>query len=1023
MKKIVMFLVFTIVFTVLTFPSEAVVVSASCNAYEVVDIQTNGTQRSIGCYNSLSSAQNVMFSYTNGVVKHNASKSPEKIVAATRAVAQSYPYRRASGNSAAVTMNIYQFVDYNVANSKSTYVGSHFELAYFGTESFNASDGTGKVNVGLAGFNGYTNLDQIDIIPLVYIENGISMYLGGKTSPASYEQAYISRSIRQAYFIVESRNGVNELRYVSPSHYASPSTGNRINKANSVIGPAPAWMQVGARYYSWDFVNFYSDNNFKNKVGTYYNYYMFLPLRSETNVTAEQLNAYINSKGYTSKPTGNSVGTTQSQLVNTGATFIQGQTQYGTNALLVFSMAIHESGYGRSNISLNQNNLFGWAAVDSNPGGATQYANIEQSILEQYAYNLRGYMDITDGRFFGTHLGEKKSGFNVKYASDPYWGIKIASYAYEIDKYAGLVDHNYYDLGMINQYAVPFKAQALDSSATLATSQYGSTYQEEFIVIMNQSADNDYIQVMFSNGIRSNGTMITHRVSGTTQAAEVHSFARSVAYLKRSQITPISASKYANTDTLNPIPGVVRSELLNQPLVFNFDSLTINNHNMIAVGHAFQVGITSPNVSNISHKLVFTHKTDASKTVVFDLGDGGLKPSLNTSYGRGQFDYAGATFTSSNIDLSLLEEGKYSIELILTYNNVNFTKTVAVNSLPSGSAESEYNFSLNNNVLELEIVRGYERTLFTRIEKFDWVNDTLYIQGVAALERVSHASEANVNQVLVITNIKTGNEYRYPLTARSHEEINTFYFEIGDGANYQYAWFDANLDVSNLPIGEYQMRIEVAVKSETGDGIYTGQKQMLNNRAGGIPSIHEVNGNSIHFKKNEKYLLRYELSIQKGMLPLLKDIKTPTTRFTSFFMDDFTIKSGILELQGFSYMYNTNHSLAQKPTYHLVFVDVNGELAAEFELETITGLYDVTPNVNSGHSYTHCWFSGKNIDLSILEKGTYQIFIRIQNGDYYDLVPYSSNHVTYSVTGSIANKVIVLERDTEVYNKMTITIK
>lgn len=74
--------------------------------------------------------------------------------------------------------------------------------------------------------------------------------------------------------------------------------------------------------------------------------------------------------------------------------------------------------------------------MDSNPSGsADKYDNIESAVTQHMAVNLRGYLDINDARFFGSHLGNKGSGFNVKYASDPYWGLKISALAYQVDKY------------------------------------------------------------------------------------------------------------------------------------------------------------------------------------------------------------------------------------------------------------------------------------------------------------------------------------------------------------------------------------------------------------------------------------------------------------------------------------------------------------------------------------------------------------------------------------------------------------
>ncbi|PNB76893.1 peptide-binding protein, partial [Pseudomonas sp. FW305-BF6] len=70
--------------------------------------------------------------------------------------------------------------------------------------------------------------------------------------------------------------------------------------------------------------------------------YQFVDLRTQSSVTAKQINdyiaAYVNLKGKKSVLTG------QGQL------FIDAGKQYGVNALYLAAHAIHESGYGTSAI-------------------------------------------------------------------------------------------------------------------------------------------------------------------------------------------------------------------------------------------------------------------------------------------------------------------------------------------------------------------------------------------------------------------------------------------------------------------------------------------------------------------------------------------------------------------------------------------------------------------------------------------------------------------------------------------------
>ena len=79
----------------------------------------------------------------------------------------------------------------------------------------------------------------------------------------------------------------------------------------------------------------------------YYSYFQYLPMRVKQ-LYCSQISNYLNNKaGSTSK------------LYNTGDIFIKYQNKYGVNALMAASFAALESGWGKSNITLNKNNLFG----------------------------------------------------------------------------------------------------------------------------------------------------------------------------------------------------------------------------------------------------------------------------------------------------------------------------------------------------------------------------------------------------------------------------------------------------------------------------------------------------------------------------------------------------------------------------------------------------------------------------------------------------------------------------------------
>ena len=287
-----------------------------------------------------------------------------------------------------------------------------------------------------------------------------------------------------------------------------------------------------ATYYSYDNYTFYTDRACQSQAGIYYPYYQFVFLRSKTGIKEETFNRFLSVKGKNDR----------SKLWNTGAIWLHAQATYGVNAAEIFAMACLESGYGMSDYAQNRNNLFGWNAVDSNPNQASYFKNVEQAINEHMGVNLRGYLDIYDGRYFGSHLGNKESGFNVKYATDNYWGVKIASIAYELDKcdnhYDGhLTDFNRVSLGIVKDDQMTVIRKAPDG-ATLYATAYGARYQKNHTLAILSEAG-EWYQVQSTNPVDGSGNAMPS-LKGV--GLFPYTWDRAVGWIRKDQVTKINGT-------------------------------------------------------------------------------------------------------------------------------------------------------------------------------------------------------------------------------------------------------------------------------------------------------------------------------------------------------------------------------------------------------------------------------------------------------------------------------------------------
>lgn len=173
-------------------------------------------------------------------------------------------------------------------------------------------------------------------------------------------------------------------------------------------------MEVGKKYYSADGLHF---DGFKLE-----NPFLFKDLTEATNYSAEDLDKVFSL-----------LNINNSLLENKGATFKEAEEHYHINALYLLAHSALESDWGRSKIARDKNNFFGITAYDTTPYlSAKTFDDVDKGILGATKWIKENYIDR--GRTF---LGNKASGMNVDYASDPYWGEKIASVMMKINEKLG----------------------------------------------------------------------------------------------------------------------------------------------------------------------------------------------------------------------------------------------------------------------------------------------------------------------------------------------------------------------------------------------------------------------------------------------------------------------------------------------------------------------------------------------------------------------------------------------------------
>lgn len=110
------------------------------------------------------------------------------------------------------------------------------------------------------------------------------------------------------------------------------------------------------------------------------------------------------------------------KLYGLGKYYVGAGEKYGIDPLVLAGLSANESTWGSSNMARTKNNLFGFAAYDSNTGKALRFSSKKECIYEVARALSKNYVN-PKGKY---HNGSNLIGVNKKYASDKDWNKKVA---------------------------------------------------------------------------------------------------------------------------------------------------------------------------------------------------------------------------------------------------------------------------------------------------------------------------------------------------------------------------------------------------------------------------------------------------------------------------------------------------------------------------------------------------------------------------------------------------------------------
>ncbi len=1065
MKKIVIFLI-TMVFCACPFYSVK-----AANSYSVEMVSSSAGNRVIGTYSSYSAALSSM----------NSQSSSSSLVATIYRdgipVDSKYGIFKfkPSGKS---TYSLYR--NYN-STSEFTSINSSYgiDAAVLGYSD------NGRVKIMMSGFTGWTDINNGVVTPISLIGgnminvNGTGVNLRSDHSTSSSKVASLTGSYNFNY--TETYNGSDYIWYkityngvscwvaggawvtlydsslgtyykhYGPSgnliHHFTTYGGVSYNDSFTNLGTAPSYMKKDVWYYSFDGNYFY--NNLTSMLDDYrsgsysrsinpnnphYAYYLYLTSRSTTGYTAADFDSVIAGK----------YNASQSKMYGTGVYFKEAEETYGTNALLAFSAALNESNWGTSSIAMNKNNLFGYGAADSCPYEcAYSYNSPRESIMDYASKSSTSYENASGKYYNGSHYGNKSSGKNIYYATDPYWGEIMASNAFNRDKSFGGKDFNSNTVGVTKKgisgvvvYRNPDTNSALytmknpkrsdpvyDFSVNIID-KVSSGGKDYYKIFTDLSGDPKYGYVLANNFYVSNNQPVINVSDKTINVGSSFNYMEGV-----------SAYDNENGDLTNKVTytGTVDTSKSGNYSV----TYTVSDNSNFHVSKTINVqviGDVKPTIEASDKEVLQFEEFDYMEGVSAFDNKGDLTTSITYSglvdtNTPGEYEViysvsnASGTTTKTikvtvianekpiitakdknvtvgtetnlldGVKASDKEDGDLTSKVIIEENNVNFNEIgeYSVTYSVSDKHGQKTLKTIDVNVIEKTLEKT-EGEFYLEELKF---TDTFSVKGYLIQKGISNSLSDDINFSIILKNTLDDSEYKISID----RWIDNIPYDLSDDNDYSGAWFNGEIDLSSIPAGDY----DIYMLSEI-DNYYT--KTLFNNIMNS-PFSHRgvIDGKSYTFRVSQKLKSKaVQLFVRDNVIT---SSESPTFRNMINDYDEINFDDDLFNISGISYNYGAAYNDPSKITRKIIFENVSSFEQYSFDLgSTDNGSYVVTSLDKLSKKYV--WFN-KAIDISSLPKGTYSIIIHTKTDtadDYGDLtdmfssasLEHSMNSKTYKIS-------------------------
>ena len=746
-------------------------------------------------------------------------------------------------------------------------------------------------------------------------------------------------------------NLIHHFTYYNGSGYGDTFTN---------LGTAPSYLAKDVRYYSFDGNYFYADimtmlDDYRSGVYTHsinydsphYAYYLYLSSHSVTGYTAEDFDEIISNKGYNAST---------SKMFGTGKYFKEAEATYGQNALMMFGTAMNESANGTSKIAMDKNNLFGYGAADSCAYDcAYSYDSPRDSIMDYAKKTGTNYSLATGKYYYGSHYGNKASGRNVKYATDPYWGEKQAGNSFTNDLDYGGKDFNSSTIGVVKKDSNVGRPWVFDKPERTDEAHVYTLKNPNSNEKVNDLSVNVVDKVVGLNGVEfykiyTDLPAEDNLLYGYVPTEEI--------YVSNNQpVISASDKTIKEGDNFNPLEGVSASDVENGNLT---GKITYESDVKPEKEGTYHVTYTVSDNSNFHVSKTITVKVISAELPIITAEDKEVKQFE-------EFDYMDGVSAKAYDGTDLTDDITYEQTV-----NTDVADTYEVTYKVKDSKGKEVSKTINVTVIpnEKPVINVSDKEIYLNSD-FD------PLEGVTA----SDAEDGPIEKIEYKGEVKTDEVGDYKVT----------YIVTDKNGQKTEKTITVKVIVNQLPvINAYDKTVYLNSDFDPLDGVTAYDPE-----DGTITKINvdlnEVKTNELgQYKVTYSVTDSYEQTVTKTITVTVSE-KVLEEKDGEFYLDGikWNDNSKKYEISGYLIQLGAKNGIDDYLKFQLVLENKSTNEKYNVNVDRWTNDLPYDLGEENGYDYRGAWFKGE-IDLSGIPQGDYDLYMRSEGTDYYSETLFSN---------------------------------